>query len=97
MKITGHRNRTTSMFDRYNTVDQEDALRAIEKLDGYLDVERQKITSYLLQGEAYRYKRPLHNPSLHCDPCHCERSEATCHCEAPKELKQSHPPSTTEP
>jgi len=74
MKITGHK--TTSMFDRYNTVDQEDALRAMEKLDGYLDVERQKITSYLLQGEAYRYKRPLHNPSLHCDPCHCERSEA---------------------
>jgi len=35
--------------------------------------------------------------TLQVDPCHCERSKATCHCEAPKELKQSHPPSTPEP
>jgi len=46
------------------------------------------IESLRVKGKKYSvYKgihmRALHNPLLHCDPCHCERSEA------PKELKQS--------
>jgi len=59
MKITGYK--TTSMFDRYNTVDQEDAEKAMEKLDGYLDVERQKITSYLLQRGASKNRKGVND------------------------------------
>ncbi|RLB79293.1 MAG: hypothetical protein DRH15_09110, partial [Deltaproteobacteria bacterium] len=34
MKITGHK--TMSMFERYNTVDRDDAHEAIKRLDDYL-------------------------------------------------------------
>ena len=33
MKITGHS--TMEMFDRYNTVDAEDARRSIDQMQGY--------------------------------------------------------------
>jgi len=50
MKITGHK--TMSMFERYNTVDRDDAHEAIKRLDDYLTKpsSRDKITSILLQG-----------------------------------------------
>ena len=47
MKITGHK--TTVMFERYNTVDAEDARCAMNRFDGYL---KNEITSGLLQGQA---------------------------------------------
>jgi hypothetical protein len=34
MKMTGHRSR--AMFDKYNTVDREDAQNALNKLDDFL-------------------------------------------------------------
>lgn len=34
MKITGHK--TMSMFERYNTVDRDDAHEAIKRLDDFL-------------------------------------------------------------
>ena len=33
MEITGHS--TREMFDRYNTIDEEDAHNAMEQLEGY--------------------------------------------------------------
>jgi len=45
MKITGHK--TDVMFERYNTVDMEDAQLAMKLYEEY--VSRQKITSTLLQ------------------------------------------------
>jgi len=50
MKITGHK--TMSMFERYNTVDRDDAHEAIKRLDDYLTKPSSgdKITSILLQG-----------------------------------------------
>ncbi len=47
MKITGHK--TTVMFERYNTVDAEDARSAMNRFEGYL---KNEITSGLLQGQA---------------------------------------------
>ena len=35
MKITGHK--TQAMFNRYNTIDQDDAILAMRKLDKHLD------------------------------------------------------------
>ena len=35
MKMTGHK--TSAMFDRYNTVDEEDAKEALKKLDKFLE------------------------------------------------------------
>jgi integrase len=43
MKITGHK--TTAMFERYNTVDSEDARSAMDRYEGFL---RNQITSGLL-------------------------------------------------
>ncbi len=50
MKITGHK--TMSMFERYNTVDGNDAQEAFRRLDDFLSkpVGLQKITLSLLQG-----------------------------------------------
>jgi integrase len=45
MKITGHK--TTAMFDRYNTVDSEDARTAMDRYEGFL---RSQITSGLLHA-----------------------------------------------
>ncbi|MEE9566751.1 MAG: tyrosine-type recombinase/integrase, partial [Desulfobacteria bacterium] len=42
MEITGHS--TREMFDRYNTVDAEDARRAIEQLQTYLANVTQNVT-----------------------------------------------------
>ena len=47
MKITGHK--TTVMFERYNTVDSEDARCAMNRFEGYL---KNEITSGLLQDQA---------------------------------------------
>ena len=35
MQITGHN--TREMFDRYNTIDADDAKNAMERFEGYLD------------------------------------------------------------
>jgi len=50
MKITGHK--TMSMFERYNTVDKDDAQEAIKRLDEFLTKPSSKkvSTSILLQG-----------------------------------------------
>ena len=45
MKIMGHK--STSMFQRYNTVDTEDIRIAMDKFDDYI---KSQITSILLQG-----------------------------------------------
>jgi len=37
MKITGHKTKTMSMFERYNTVDAEDARLATKQYEDYLD------------------------------------------------------------
>ena len=38
MHFTGHR--TSAMFDRYNTIDEEDAKDALRKLDEFLEGSR---------------------------------------------------------
>lgn len=38
MKLTGHK--TLSMFNRYNTVDQEDAVGAMKRLDLFLSAQK---------------------------------------------------------
>jgi hypothetical protein len=53
MKITGHK--TTSMLERYDTVDRDDALEAIKRLDDFLTKplivdQGGQITSISLQG-----------------------------------------------
>jgi DNA polymerase III delta prime subunit len=41
MQVTGHS--TREMFDRYHTIDTEDARRAINQLQGYLQSVDQNI------------------------------------------------------
>jgi len=50
MKITGHK--TMSMFERYNTVDSDDALTALRKLDEFLSIsaDGKVSTANSLQG-----------------------------------------------
>ncbi len=43
MKLTGHK--TFSMFNRYNTVDQDDAIKAMQKLDLLLSEQKNKKSS----------------------------------------------------
>jgi len=45
MKITGHK--TMSMFERYNTVDSDDARSAMTQFEKHL---QDKVTAILLQG-----------------------------------------------
>jgi hypothetical protein len=47
MKLTGHK--TTCIFDRYNTIDQDDAEEAVKRLDEYIDLKVDVITSTPLQ------------------------------------------------
>jgi hypothetical protein len=42
MEITGHS--TRQMFDRYNTVDMEDARKAVDQLQGYFANVTQAVT-----------------------------------------------------
>ncbi len=42
MKITGHE--TREMFDRYNTVDEDDAEKAVNKLESYLEKVNKALT-----------------------------------------------------
>ena len=42
MKITGHS--TREMFDRYNTVDEDDTRKAVKKLEGFLQVLTKSLT-----------------------------------------------------
>lgn len=50
MKITGHK--TRSMFERYNTVDGDDAIEACKRLDAFLTPSEpvQEVTAILLQS-----------------------------------------------
>jgi integrase len=50
MKITGHK--TMSMFERYNTVDGDDAIEACKRLDAFLTPSEpvQEVTAILLQS-----------------------------------------------
>jgi hypothetical protein len=41
MEITGHS--TREMFDRYNTIDANDAKEAIRKLEGFLHGEKSNV------------------------------------------------------
>jgi hypothetical protein len=47
MKLTGHK--TLSMFNRYNTVDQDDALEAMRKLDLLLVGQKTRESSDIVQ------------------------------------------------
>jgi len=47
MSITGHS--TRAMFDRYNTIDEEDTRKAIEQLEGYFANVTQNVTQ---EGES---------------------------------------------
>jgi hypothetical protein len=47
MKLTGHK--TLSMFNRYNTVDQDDALEAMRKLDVLLIKQKARESSDIVQ------------------------------------------------
>ena len=47
MKLTGHK--TLSMFNRYNTVDQDDALEAMRKLDLLLVQQKSDESSDIVQ------------------------------------------------
>ena len=47
MKLTGHK--TMAMFNRYNTVDREDAYSAMEKLTGYLGTVFSQKSSDIVQ------------------------------------------------
>lgn len=59
MKITGHK--TTAMFDRYNTVDSEDARTAMMRFEGFL---LQQTTAILLQAHPDAKKiGPAERPS----------------------------------
>ena len=59
MKITGHK--TTAMFDRYNTVDSEDARFAMDRYEGFL---RNQITSGLLHAlPSAKKEGPAKRPS----------------------------------
>jgi len=42
MKITGHS--TREMFDRYNTVDEDDTRKAVKQLEGFLQVLTKPLT-----------------------------------------------------
>ena len=43
MKLTGHK--TLAMFNRYNTVDQDDAIQAMQKLDLLLSEQKSNKSS----------------------------------------------------
>ena len=59
MKITGHK--TTAMFDRYNTVDSEDARFAMDRYEGFI---RNQITSGLLHAlPSAKKEGPAERPS----------------------------------
>lgn len=59
MKITGHK--TTAMFERYNTVDAEDARTAMARFEGFL---QQQTTAILLQALPEAKKEgPAERPS----------------------------------
>ena len=47
MKLTGHK--TLSMFNRYNTVDQDDAVEAMRKLDLLLMEQKAQESSDIVQ------------------------------------------------
>ena len=42
MKITGHS--TREMFDRYNTVDEDDTRKAVKQFEGFLQVLTKPLT-----------------------------------------------------
>ena len=49
MKLTGHK--TMAMFNRYNTVDKEDAQAAMRRLDGYLAAQNSLKSSDIVQTD----------------------------------------------
>ena len=51
MKLTGHK--TLSMFNRYNTVDQEDAMGAMERLDLFLSAQKSLESSDDIQTGSF--------------------------------------------
>jgi hypothetical protein len=73
MKITGHK--TTAMFDRYNTVDSEDARSAMDRYEGFL---RNQITSGLLHALPEGKKEGLTERPTHLFHW-CRRSESNRH------------------
>jgi integrase len=51
MKLTGHK--TLSMFNRYNTVDQEDAVGAMKRLDLFLSAQKSSESSDQVQTGSF--------------------------------------------
>jgi len=51
MKLTGHK--TLSMFNRYNTVDQEDAVDAMKRLDQFLSSQKSLESSNQFQTGSF--------------------------------------------
>lgn len=68
MHLTGHK--TSAMFDRYNTIDEEDARDALKKLNEFLDREEQRKTgtnecSHSAPTGADKEKRGISRPLTH--------------------------------
>jgi len=51
MKLTGHK--TLCMFNRYNTVDQEDAMGAMKRLDLFLSAQKSLESSDQVQTATF--------------------------------------------
>ena len=62
MKLTGHK--TLSMFNRYNTVDQEDAMEAMKRLDLFLAEQKSfKSSDHVQTGTDEAKKKGSEEPS----------------------------------
>ena len=62
MKLTGHK--TLSMFNRYNTVDQEDAMEAMKRLDLFLAEQKSfKNSDHVQTGTNEAKKKGSEEPS----------------------------------
>ena len=50
MKITGHS--TRKMFDRYNTVDEDDTRKAVKQFEGFLQMLTKPLTKSNIEAKS---------------------------------------------